>query len=138
MEGEKKGKKGADRGIDGVINFIDDQTGKLRQVIVQVKSGHVKSGDVRDLKGVLDREQGAIALFITLDEPTKDMTQEAVTAGYYHSPGWNKDFPKIQILTIAQLLHGAEVKMPKAYGTFKQAQKVEEAEAGQLNLYGKK
>ncbi len=49
----------------------------------------------------------------------------------YHSPGWGRDFPKVQILTIAGLLHGAEVKMPPAFGTFKQAQKVKEAGAEQ-------
>ena len=30
----------------------------------------------------------------------------------YHSPGWNKDYPRIQILTIEELLHNAEMKMP--------------------------
>ncbi|HEX9114728.1 MAG TPA: hypothetical protein VGA61_01560 [Anaerolineae bacterium] len=62
------------------------------------------------------------------------MTAEAVTEGYYHSPGWNKDYPKVQILTIAQLLKGAEVKMPPAFGTFKQAQKVGEQGPEQLGL----
>jgi site-specific DNA-methyltransferase (adenine-specific) len=134
QEGDKKGKKGSDKGIDGLINFMDDNTGKPKQVLVQVKSGHVGSPDIRELKGVLEREKASIGLFVTLEEPTRDMTQEAVTAGHYHSPGWNKDFPKIQILTIAQLLRGAEVKMPPAFGTFKQAQKVQEAGAGQLDL----
>jgi site-specific DNA-methyltransferase (adenine-specific) len=57
-------------------------------------------------------------------------------AGIYHSLGWGQDFPRIQILTIEELLHGAEVKMPLQFGTFKQAQKigkhadVEQAELG--------
>jgi site-specific DNA-methyltransferase (adenine-specific) len=76
----------------------------------------------------------AIGLSITLEEPTKDMTQEAITSDVYHSPGWNKDFPRIQILTIAQLLKGVEVKMPPAYGTFKQAEKVQQRAAEQLDL----
>lgn len=49
---------------------------------------------------------------------------EAVSAGYYHSPGWNKDYPRLQIFTIDELLHGAEVKMPPPFGTFKDIQKV--------------
>ncbi|MCX9078625.1 MAG: site-specific DNA-methyltransferase, partial [Candidatus Methanoperedens sp.] len=51
--GSKKGKKGSDRGIDGVINFIDDQSGKPKRALIQVKSGHVKSGDMRDLVGTV-------------------------------------------------------------------------------------
>jgi site-specific DNA-methyltransferase (adenine-specific) len=124
QEGSKEGKKGSDKGIDGVINFMDDNTGKPKRVLVQVKSGHVKSGDIRDLRGTVERENAAIGVFITLEPPTADMTKEAVSAGYYHSPAWGKDFPRIQILTIADLLKDAEVKMPPQFGTFKQAQKV--------------
>jgi hypothetical protein len=37
-------------------------------------------------------------------------------------------------LTIEELLHGAEVKMPLQFGTFKQAQRVQQAEAEQPEL----
>ena len=121
----KTGKKGSDKGIDGLITFIDDNTGKPKQVIVQVKSGHVKSGDIRDLKGTLEREKAALGVFITLEPPSQDMETEAVTAGYYHSPGWNQDYRRIQSLTIEQLLKGAKVEMPPTAQTFKQAPKVE-------------
>src|SRR5437763_655294 len=48
--GGKQGKKGTDKGIDGIITFIDEADNKVKRVIVQVKSGHVKSGDIRDLR----------------------------------------------------------------------------------------
>ncbi len=134
QEGSREGKKGSDRGIDGVIAFIDDTTGKARRALVQVKSGHVNSSHIRDLKGTLQREQAAIGVFITLEPPSKDMTTEAVSAGFYHSPGWNKDYPRIQILTIDELLHNAEVKMPPQFGTFKQAQRVKQTDAAQPEL----
>jgi DNA modification methylase len=134
-EGSKTGKKGSDKGIDGVITFIDDNTQKPKRVLVQVKSGHVKSGDVRDLRGTIEREGAAIGVFITLEDPTKDMLSEAAQAGFYRSPGWNKDFPKLQILTIAELLKGAEVKMPPTGATFKQAQKVEQAGGVQAAMF---
>ena len=127
QEGSKTGKKGSDKGIDGVITFLDDNTGKPKQVIIQVKSGHVKSGDIRDLVGTMDREKAAIGVFITLEPPTADMQTEALKAGYYHSPGWNQDYRRIQILTIEQLLKGAQVQMPPTAQTFKQASKVEPA-----------
>ncbi len=132
--GSREGKKGSDKGIDGVIAFIDDNTNKAKRALVQVKSGHVKSGDIRNLVGTLKRENAAIGVFITLEKPSRDMLTEAVSAGYYHSPGWNKDYPRIQILTIEELLHNAEVKMPPQFGTFKQAQRVRQAEAEQPEL----
>jgi site-specific DNA-methyltransferase (adenine-specific) len=133
-EGSREGKKGSDKGIDGVIAFIDDNTGKAKRVLIQVKSGHVNSSHIRDLVGTVQREQAAMGVYITLEEPTRDMTTEALKAGFYHSPGWNKDYPRIQILTIEELLHSAEVKMPPQFGTFKQAQRAQQADAEQFKL----
>lgn len=119
--GSKQGKKGSDRGIDGVINFLDDASGKPKRVLVQVKSGHVKSGDIRDLRGAVEREKAQIGVFITLEEPSRDMRQEAITAGFYSAAYAHEDYPKIQILTIEELLDGAKIQMPNPYGTFKEA-----------------
>ena len=123
--GSKAGKKGADKGIDGVILFTDEAKKPPKRVLVQVKSGHVNSATVRDLRGTLEREEGALAVLLTLEEPSSEMVKEAVTAGYYHSAFWNKDYPKIQILTIGELLEGKEILMPPASGTFKEAPKAE-------------
>ncbi|MBC7871037.1 MAG: restriction endonuclease, partial [Chitinophagaceae bacterium] len=135
QSGSKEGKKGSDRGIDGEIPFVDEGSTRKR-VLVQVKSGKVKSGDIRDLKGTIEREKAAIGVFITLEASTREMETEAVTAGFYHSPGWNRDYPRIQILTITDLLNGAEIKMPQAYGTFKQASAVKPDGPQTLKLFG--
>ncbi len=131
--GEKK--KGADKGIDGVIHFIDDPTSKPKRVTVQVKSGHVHVKDIRELKDVASQE--AMGIFITLEPPTRDMQVEAVAAGYYHSPIWDKDYPKIQILTIEELLHGKTIDMPlqtQTSVTFAKAQKISKKEGEQKSL----
>ena len=125
QEGSKTGKKGSDKGVDGVITFIDDNTGKPKRVLVQVKSGHVNAGDMRDLIGTVEQEKAALGVFITLEPPTAPMETAAVTAGFYHSPGWNQDYRRIQILTIEQLLKGAPVQMPPTAQTFKQAPKAQ-------------
>jgi len=124
-DGGKEGKKGSDKGIDGIINFVDDAKGKPKRVIVQVKSGKVKSGDIRDLRGVIDREAAAIGAFVTLDSASRDMVAEAATVGIYHSPVWNQSYPRLQILTIDDLLHGKTVEMPPTThaATFKRAEK---------------
>jgi adenine specific DNA methylase Mod len=108
LSGERK--KGADARIDGVIYFMDDHGDKAKRAVVQVKSGHASVKDIRELKSIV--ELNAIGVFITLAAPTEPMRVEAVGAGYYHSPLWNKDYPKIQILTIEELLQGKKVDMP--------------------------
>jgi len=122
--GGKTGKKGSDKGIDGVINFVDEKGGKPKRILVQVKSGKVKSGDIRDLRGTVEREGAAMGVFITLEPSSRDMRTEAVSAGFYHSLGWGQNYQRIQIFTIEELLHNARIDMPPQYGTFKEAQRV--------------
>ena len=80
-------KKGADKGVDGVIYFKDDAGGAHKKIIVQVKSGRVGSPQIRDLKGVLEREKAAIGALITLKPPTKAMREEAAAADFYVPEG---------------------------------------------------
>ncbi|MFQ6121676.1 MAG: DNA methyltransferase, partial [Dehalococcoidales bacterium] len=131
--GEKK--KGADEGIDGVIHFIDEVSGTPKRVVVQVKSGHVGVNAIRELKAVAAND--AIGVLITLEPPTEPMKVEAIDAGYYHSPIWDKDYPKIQILTIEELLHGNTVDMPpqaQTSVTFTKAQRIAQKEGEQLSM----
>ncbi len=68
-------------------------------------------------------------------DSTRQMTQAAVTAGYYHSDLWQKDYPRIQILTIVELLNNAEVKMPpSATGAFQRTQRATKSDATQGTL----
>ena len=101
-------KKGADSGVDGYINFFDDNSGKAKRVVAQVKSGRVNRGQIATLKGDVEREKAEIGLFITLQEPTRPMLAEAAAAGFYtpeHFP--DSHYPRIQILTIEDLLNGS-------------------------------
>ena len=93
-------KKTADKGIDGRIYF---ETNKgLKNVVISVKGGHIKPSDIRDLRGVMEREDSSMAGFISLKEPTKAMKEEAATAGIYEYHGMR--YPKIQLLTVADIL----------------------------------
>lgn len=130
-----KEKMGADRGIDGVITFTDKH-GVLQTVVVSVKSGHVTSAMVRDLKGTIEREKAVIGLFLTLEEPTKEMHREADTAGLFHSEVWNRDYPKLQILSIRELLEeGRKPQLPPfVLPSFPQAVKHEPAAGDQQDF----
>ncbi len=119
-------KKGADTGVDGTINFFDDESGQARKIVVQVKSGHVSVSHLRDLKGVLEREKATIGALITLKEPTGPMRREAAAAGFYEPELFPEhQYPRMQILTIEELLDGKELQYPRVAptATFKRAQR---------------
>jgi len=127
-------KRGADRGIDGVIGFVE-AGGKAQRIVVQVKSGHVNAAHIRDLKGTMEREKAEMGLFITLEPSTEPMRREAVSAGFYHSELWNEDYPRIQICTIEELLAGKQPSLPRwASPGFAQAPKVAKQEGVQGGL----
>ena len=115
-------KKGADKGVDGLIMFFDDDSGKAKKIIVQVKSGHVGAPQVQQLKGAMEQEKAEMAAFITLEEPTGPMKKAAATAGFYEPPGLLPAVARVQILTIAELLDGAKLDYPRIdVATFKKA-----------------
>ena len=107
-------KKGADAGIDGFINFFDDNSGKPKRIVVQVKSGGVQRNQVATLKSDMEREKADLALFVTLKPPTNPMQQEALQAGFYAPEAFpDHQFPKVQIITIEDLLSGAQPQYPR-------------------------
>jgi site-specific DNA-methyltransferase (adenine-specific) len=107
--------KGKDGGVDGRLYFRDNPKAKLpTQIVLSVKAGKTGPPHVRDLRGVVEREQaqGAVmGALLTLHEPTPDMIKEAASAGFYHSP-WGTKHPRIQLLTAAQLLAGQGLSYP--------------------------
>jgi hypothetical protein len=120
-------KRGADRGIDGRIFFHDEaEGGKTKQVVISVKAGNTGPAHVRDLHGVVDREKAAMGLLITMEEPTAPMRKEAASAGFYDCVAWGTKHPKIQILTVGELLAGKTFDAPPSRDlrTFKKAPRV--------------
>jgi len=122
-------KKGADKGIDGRLYFHEGDN-KPRQVILSVKGGHLRADDIRALGQVVTREGADIGVLITMEAPTQPMRADAASGGFYTSP-WGTH-PRLQILTIRDLLDGKKIDMPQTRGTnvtFRQAPKAR-AEAG--------
>jgi hypothetical protein len=116
-------KKGADKGIDGRLYFHDEPK-TTKQIVISVKGGHLLPQYVRELHGVIDREKAAIGVLIAMQEPTHSMRAEAASAGFYRAP-WGKDYPRLQLLTIADLLSGKTVDFPRENVTFKKAPKAQ-------------
>lgn len=127
-------KKGADTGIDGLIRFFDDNSGMAKSIIIQVKSGHVARNQIGDLRGCMEREKAALAVFLTLEQPTGPMVKEAASAGFYepeHFPGTR--YPRVQILTVEDLLNGRRIEYPRLApeGTFKKAERKRKTRDGE-------
>lgn len=123
-------KKGADSGVDGYAYFFDDESGQAKKIVVQVKSGNVNRGQIATLKGDMEREKAEIGAFITLQEPTRPMREEAAAVGFYVPEYFaDKKYPRVQILTIKDLLEGKELQYPKmAVATFKKAERKSKGE----------
>ena len=106
----RDGRRGADGGIDGLIYFKPD--GKTaRAAIVSVKGGaHVGVGQIRDLRGTIERLREPMGIFVTLTPPTAQMEKEAAAAGLYDTG--HQKVPRLQIITVGQLLAGTKPRIP--------------------------
>jgi site-specific DNA-methyltransferase (adenine-specific) len=117
-------KKGADKGVDGRLFFHDEHGGKTKQIVLSVKAGRTGSGHVDQLRGVVGKEDAAIGVLISFQEPTKPMRENAASAGFYSSPGWGTKHPRIQLVTVRELLEGRLLDYPHMAGaTYKKAPK---------------
>ena len=132
-----EGKRGADKGIDGRLYFHDEsKSGKTKQIIFSVKSGKVAVSHVRDLRGVIEREKAEMGAFLTFQEPSSQMRTEAASADFYRSPWGNH--PRIQILTIAELMAGKIIDYPPSKQvnvTYKRAPKAKGHDGGSTPLF---
>jgi len=100
----------------------------------------VNVAQVRDLRGVIEREKAEIGVLLTLEDATKPMRTEAAAAGIYKSP-WGKrgsedlHYPRLQILTIAELLEGNGIDYPHMSNvTFRRAPRAESPRPEQFIL----
>ena len=115
-------KKGSDKGIDGVIPFFEGPKTDFKRAIVSVKGGEkVGVGAVRDLHSVIERDKEPIGVLVTLAKPTRDMITEAAKADSYKNELYKKSYPRLQILTVEQVLKGKMPQMPPQHSPFAQA-----------------
>jgi site-specific DNA-methyltransferase (adenine-specific) len=124
-------KKGADKGIDGIV-WLRPSKGSYEKALISVKAGeNIGIEMVRSLIATVGREKAKLGILITLTEPTRPMKGEAATAGIAELEGVR--CPKIQILTFQDLLDGRQPQLPYADYSFapSQAQR-DEGEQGQL------
>lgn len=127
-------KKGKDQGIDGIAYFRSEKNDN-EKIIFQVKSGNVKSGDIRDLLGTMTTEGAELGIFITLKPPTKDMIQTAKSAGIYQNAYMNQPIDKIQIVTIQDIIEKqARLNVKLTYEVLKSAEQQSNIQSTQMEM----
>jgi len=116
-------KKGADKGIDGIVYFASGP-GKTERMVIQVKSGGANRGTIATLKGDMQRERAELALLITMDEPTKNMISEAKNAGTYEHALMGRSYDRIRIVTVREMIEqDARIDLPLSYDAVKPGKK---------------
>jgi DNA methylase/Restriction endonuclease len=126
-------KKGADAGIDARAFFKIGRRDNAK-IIFQVKSGGVKRGDIATLRGDMDREKAALAVLITLVEPSKPMIAEAKAAGQYRHEDMGRSYDAITIVTIKEIIEdGRRLEIPMSLEVLASAKR--DAETGQMPLF---
>jgi site-specific DNA-methyltransferase (adenine-specific) len=119
-------KKGADAGIDAIAYFKTGKTDNAK-IIFQVKSGGVKRGDIATLRGDMGREGAALAVLITLEEPTGPMNSEAKSAGQYKHEDMGRAYDKISIVTVREIVEGSKrLEIPMSLEVLQAAQRASE------------
>ncbi len=104
--------------IDGKIVLFDEigEARRPKQILFSIKVGYMSVVNVRDLLEILDSEKAEMGVLITGKKPTKHMIKNAAEAGCYHSPLSNSLHPRIQIISIEELLNGKMINMPSYKG----------------------
>lgn len=134
LDGQPNEKQVGDRGVDGVIRFAVDSKGSSERVLVSVKGGATNPGHVRDLLGTVESQRAAMGVFVCLRQPTQGMIDAANHSGAYIYPVNGQRYPKVQIVTVEDLLEGRRPKLPATLLPYFQAQRRESNGSEQLSL----
>jgi DNA modification methylase len=127
-------KKGADAGIDARAYFMTGKTDNAK-IIFQVKSGGVKRGDIATLRGDMAREKAALAILITLEEPSAPMLKEAKVAGQYKHEMMGREYDQISIVTVKEIVEdGKRLDIPMSLEVLAEAQRAIESKQSELQF----
>jgi site-specific DNA-methyltransferase (adenine-specific) len=108
-------KPGADRGIDGVLYFADGSAGRTKRVVLSVKGGQrVTPRDVRELRGVLDRDGFQIGVLVSAVQPSDAALADIASGVRHFEASDGRRYPRLQSLTVDDIFGGRGVEYPDA------------------------
>lgn len=125
VDGFVTAKRTGDRGIDGRLYFYLPDDKQIQSMVIEVKGGKsVNVGVVRDLRGVLERENALMAGLILLEPlgtaKERNFNREIAQAGSLEVHGMT--YPRMQILTAAEILEGKRFATPNVAAGRREAQ----------------
>jgi site-specific DNA-methyltransferase (adenine-specific) len=133
INAEPNQKQVGDKGIDGVARFPLGAKGQLGRVLVSVKGGKTLNPSmVRDLSGTVDTQKAAMGVLITLELATKGVKDAIDHGGVYKHPANGQAYPRLQHITIAELLDGKKPQMPGTVLPYIAAEKLTVQEESQM------
>lgn len=125
VDGQSNEKQVGDKEIDGIIRFPVDNKNNSAAALVSVKGGkNLGPGLVRDLIGAVQARRAEMGVFVCLASPTPGMIDAAKHSGSYQWPVNGQWYPKVQIVTVAELLAGNKPNMPTPFLPYIQAKQL--------------
>ena len=113
VDGQPNERQVHDYGYDGVIRFPSDGKGGVERILVSVKGGsRLGPQMVRDLLGAINNQRAAGGVLITLKRPTRGMIEEVRHSGLFRAARHGRSYPKVQIISVQELLHGRRPNLP--------------------------
>lgn len=110
LHGEVNQQLSGDKGIDGRLYFRDSSDGPLRPIIVSVKGGKLKAPFIRELAGAVSSERAPMGVLVVIHPHSKQMVRDAARYGFFNCS--HGSFPKIQIVTVKQILGEERLDLP--------------------------
>ena len=116
-------KKGGDGGIDGTVFMMDSHSGEeiYKDVIFSVKSDlKLNPSVIRDLYGTIQREGAVMGILLTL-YPMANLVKESKKYGVYENKMFGHTYPKIEVISVEEILNGKTMKLPTSLNVLKKA-----------------
>lgn len=126
-------KQVGDRGIDGVSRFPLDGKDAIGRIAISIKGGgQLNPSMARDLLGSLDDHHAQMGILVTLDEPTKGMKEVAEHSGTFKHLLTNQEYPRLQLITVAELLAKQRPHTPATFLPYLKAKRLPAAKQPRL------
>ncbi|MHC9291991.1 DNA methyltransferase [Mycobacterium sp. LTG2003] len=124
VNAEPNQKQVGDKGVDGVARFPLGGKGQIGKLVVSVKGGKtINPAMVRELSGAIEARKAQMGVLITLAPATKGVTDAVNHGGVFTHPANGQKYPRLQHITVADLLAKKRPEVPPTFLPYIAAQK---------------
>lgn len=101
-----------DWAFDGIIHFPLDRENVGRTIVAVNIGGSHNPDIIRHIVAAIDAQKAELGVVIVMDNVMKELRDAAEHSGIYHHPLTGRHYPKVQIISVLELLRGDGVNMP--------------------------